>query len=579
VVGLLDLAVRLGHLGLRGLLVRGSTIGSAGPRRVEDSSDPAGRRKHAAGPALRVPTLALTALLALAGGLTAQEEPPAASDEAVATDETVATDEVVTGAVQDEASAAGEPAVAEADPQDGGVAPEAAPENGPVIVELTAEERTSRASTAAKAFSEKIRAAFELEVEIQDYENSTLGLKDPDLLNGYPLARWHRIQQDKNFQQVASQVSLAPLDLPSPAATSHLTTKMQSILFDLAQAYEASRKNHSLDQMMNLGRAFLKHADWGKRDRAIILRDSLIKREIEYTRLGKIAVDVANGDMGEAQAYREIKLKLRELAPRVKVERPDMTVLVLQDDNARKTAETTVATLLTSKVEPEPPPRTLTELQAEVTALYQEMIELADLTEVIAEYDKLSEQLERADEDFENVHDRIDWITGDPNHDPAEVSELRARSREIVDIKISINSHKNQLSLEWYSTPVDPEVYEQLLDAHEELAERMMLDLGAPGVLYMTQFDLLIEERANGFHDNWSRWLLLEGQQELLANLEAAWPEADPLEGLSPPSIKGQLLLKQAQAAAAAARNQGGPPKALAKKPKKKVTKKKKKPR
>jgi len=595
VVGLLDLAVRLGHLGLRGLTLRGSAIGSTGPRRVEDSSDRAGRRKHVGRPGLRAPALALAGLLALAGTLTAQEEPAAGSDEETGAGEVVAEEatpepppadeaaaEPLEAAPGDEHAVQDPPADPPAETQDTAAALE--PDNGPARVELDASQRTSRASAAAKAFSAKIRTAFALEVEIQDFENSTLGLKDPETLNGYPLVRWHRIQEDLKFQQVASQVSLAPLDLPTPAAAKHLSSKMQMTLFDFAKAYENSRRTHSLDPWMKLGRAFLKHADWGQRDRAVRLRDHVIRREIEYTRLGKIAVDVVNGDMGEAQAYREIRKALKELAPQVEEERPEMTVLVLEDDNARVTAQTSVAAMLMAEIERDPPPRPLEEMQEEVAALSDELIELASLADLIALYDDLSGRLENADEDFERVHERIDWITGDPNFDPAEVSDLRTRSREIVDVKISINSHRNQISLEWYSTPVDPETYELLIDGYEELARRMMLDLGAPGVLYMTQLDLLVEERALGFPSHWSHWEHLEGHQDLLANLEAAWPEADPLEGLAPPSAKGQQLLKQAQAAAAAAaaRSKGGPPKALAKKPKKKPKKKggaKKKPR
>lgn len=506
-------------------------------------------------------------LLLLGGPLFAQEEPLVApGDGAVAEDmadqdasgETTASDETTTPD-------------SEAPPPD--VEPPA-PEADPPAARVP--QRVSEASEAALAFSERFRVALALEFEIQEYEHTTLALQDSETLNGFPLQRWHRIEADRDFKQVATQVSLQPLRLPSPGAARHLGKKTQLALFDLGRAYERSRKEHSLEPMINLGRGFLKQLDWGLRDRSVRVRDLMIQREIEYTRLGKIAADVVNGDMGEADAILEIRTALKSLAPELEIEVLDMAVLVLEDESARALALSDIAALLSVEIEQAVPPRQLPQLLAEVTVLYDALIDATGLHEVIDEYEDLTNRLDRTVEKIATLHGRIDVLTEKQKVDKDAIKELRDHVREVVDEQVFFSKRRNELVVEWYSTPIDLKIYEMLVAVYEEMAWRMMIDLGAPGALFGTQFDLLKAERERTSTDDWSRWMLLDDQQDLLVSLNEAWPALDPLKGLKPPSVQGQWLLKQAQLKAAGGKGaKSGPPKSAAKKPKNKGGKKK----
>src|SRR5690349_17023142 len=69
-------------------------------------------------------------------------------------------------------------------------APDAAP--------AAASRPASAATAASQAFADLLKQAMTLEVQVEDYENSTLGAEEhPETLQAYKKQRWERIQKDK----------------------------------------------------------------------------------------------------------------------------------------------------------------------------------------------------------------------------------------------------------------------------------------------------------------------------------------------------------------------------------------------
>ncbi|MGQ0553169.1 MAG: hypothetical protein ACT4PU_08100 [Planctomycetota bacterium] len=380
--------------------------------------------------------------------------------------------------------------------------------------------------STATLFANKLQQALALELEVQAVEQSTLGLEERSALSGHRLQRFDRIQKDKDFRALAGQFSRVALELPRPAdvAKAGLPRRSLDLLTDLAAAYRVSREVRPLDLYMEANRNFVKQADWAMRDRAVLLRDEIIEREIGYTRLVSQAYDLVNGQVGP-QGLAEMEALLAKIAPEVVAKGNDLAVQVLRDPTLRQQ----VLDELTAQFREAPParaaPRPAGTLRVLIEMLQLKLLQRAELAPVITEHAQLEASLALLAVQMKEAAGAMD-------------QEQRAA---LVERIVTETTRRNDLEVQWYSTAPDPELYAQLVEAQEELIVRLCLDLGPKGAYFGPRRDEIAHliEQDDGYSPR--RWQVLEAQQDLIIALNDARPTPGPLAGLAPPLISLSL--------------------------------------
>ncbi|MHC5211951.1 MAG: hypothetical protein ACYTG2_14620 [Planctomycetota bacterium] len=430
-------------------------------------------------------------------------------------------------------------------------------------------------SEAARAFATKLKKALALEAEVQAYEQATLGLEKPETLNGYRLERRLRLDEDKAANERGRSFAVLGLIPPRPGDFAHadLGRRELTLLTNLDRAYEASRSHPLLDQFVSANRSFLSSADWALRDRAVILRDKLVARETAFTSLIEQAKGLLEGTV-DAARLSEMEELLAEIAPETREATPDLSVLVIEDQDLRLKILAELQVMLAQQPGPEPPPPLASKLLPRVTAMQAQVVERANLAPVIQEHMWTEAELVKVEAEIEAG---------------ADSDDLEAR-KAIAQRKAELVRRHNELNAQWFGTDPDPTIYPDLIKDQDLLIQRMMLDLGPRGALFGARYDVVRQLAATETATTQQRWTLLQEQQDLIASLQEARPEPDRLDGMLPlatlvkarppppaePDALGTGKPKASGWALAGGGGKAGGPKA-APKPKKKTPPKKKK--
>jgi hypothetical protein len=493
VVGALDLAVRLGHDWLRS------------GRRVEDSSHAAARSKSALG------------LVLLLCSLCAESPTLLAAQDAAETPAAVPLEPAEDAGRSDEPDEPDEPD----DPADGAdVALQPAPlPREPEAATALRPGQLTRTTEAARAFQVKLRDALLLEADAQAYEQATLGLEDPESLTGYRLGRRLRLDEDRLANERGRGFALLALVPPRPAdvANAKLSRREVTLLMNLGLAYERARSDPSINQYATANSSFLQTANWGLRDRAVVLRDKLVARETGFTRLIEQANELLAGTVDEGQ-LKEMEQLLAEIAPETREETPDLSVLVIQDEQLRMKVLTELQVKLAEQADPTQRPPPATTLFPRVSGMQHLIVERANLAPVIQEHMAVEVELEQVEAD----------LRASVNNQDIEARKL------LTQRKAELTGRHSELGSIWFSTEPDPEIYPALVQNQDALIRRSMLDLGPRGALYGARYDVVRDLAATPTETSQQRWVLLQAQEDLLASLYAATADPDPLDGMLP---------------------------------------------
>lgn len=568
VIGALDLAVVLGHGGLRdqGAGRRSDLPRARAPRGRDSSgapplSQPAFPRTALAG------ALLIALLLGGAPRVRAQDSqpPPAEGEQDAAAaqgadaeqDEAAPQDSQQDAAPSDEAgdaanaaaprtptktkkfkkpklgSSRSKPAAsaepeAEAEAGEGGAGAEA--DDVAPVADAPGGGEAAVASAAARSFAETLKRSIMLELQVQQYELSTLGQEDPATLEGWRKTRRLRIEKDKDFKSVQGQLSMSAMAPPDAADATNVSREARAVFAQLGRSYEASRDVKPLQQYMENNQQFLKSGDWAARDRAAQYRDDLLAREIGYTTLMRQAQQVLEGTAPDG-TVEQMRDTLHTIAPESSGPQDDLATLVIHDEALRTEVFGELTSMLTAPGEPDVPPRSADELTPLVNNLQLELLQKAGLEGIVAEHAHVMEGMDKVDTALE----------ANP------LPELVSRKADLV-------ARRDDLELRWFTTQPDPETFEALVEAQDELARRLMLDLGPPGVLFGARLKDVEAYQSRAAKDTLFKWKLLEQQRDMLTSLDAARPAVDPLAGLKPPDslVKMKLGPTPEQLAAAA---------------------------
>lgn len=375
------------------------------------------------------------------------------------------------------------------------------------------------AVSPAETFGATFKEALLQESEVQNFERTTIGLEDPAKLSGFKLERRLRVDKDSaDFNQRVRQLSLLPLELPTPAdiAAASLNRQQLAFLTGLRSAYDSSRADPRLNQMASLNRRFLQSGDWSLRDSAVKLREVLVEREISFTKLAEQAHALVGGRV-EAAELADMETALYAIAPELQEQKPDLSALVLQDPTLAAQA---LGELQASLAEPRPvvvAPPAAADLLPTITALQKKLVFEAGLDGVIAEHKSLNAELEALDK---TIVKSEQW------------TDLEARMA-LVDRKVELTTRRDELAHQWHMVDPDESLYSQLIAAQDQLIRRLMLDLGAGGSLFAARRDELVAAFAGGLPPSADeRWTLLTDQQDLLEQLNQEQPVPDPLEAI-----------------------------------------------
>jgi hypothetical protein len=377
-----------------------------------------------------------------------------------------------------------------------------------------------RTTEAARAFEAKLHEALKLEAEVQAYEWSTLGMEDPERLHGFRLERRQRLDRDRAAaEQSGRGFAVLALVPPRPAelASAELGRRELTLLTKLGRAYETSRSDPVINHFMAANRRFLESADWSHRDRAVGMRDRIVEREKAYTRLIEEAYELLSGTVDESQLEGMEDL-LAEVAPETRDAAPDLSVLVLRDQELRQKVLAELQAMFLDRSGPPPAPPPAARLLPRVMARQRELVERAELNPVIQEHLQVETELGQLETDLEASVDGED---------------LEAR-KELLRRKVELTHRRNALGSRWFGTEPDPLLYAELVKDQDALIRRMMLDLSPRGTLYGGRYDAVRDMAANTTESPAQRWTLLQAQEDLIAALTAAKPEPDPLDGMLP---------------------------------------------
>ncbi len=394
-------------------------------------------------------------------------------------------------------------------------------------------------STAARAYAVKAREVLALELQVQEFEANSLGLEDPETLHGYRKTRRLRIEQDRTSHAIAGQFSIKPLAMPDPAQAPGTAPAALKFYAALLRAYESTRDTKPLEKMQQFNQSFLKSEDWAARDRAVGIRDELTDRGAMFTTLTHRAWDLRRGTLDEG-TIPDLIAMLHEQVPEPAAEASDLAVLVLSNPELRTRVMTEIVGLLAVPLQAAAPLPPAEELTGQVVALQSELLEKADLSKVAEQDTQLGEELDKVNAEL-----------------------IASPSKAALEKKVKIVSRRAELEQQWYTTDPDPETFDALADAQEQLIRRRILDLDTMGALFGARLDGIVGEREDVDDSAWSRWQLLQSQRELLLALEAAKPTATPLDNVVPPPIYGIDLLEKAKAKQAAKSKAIGKPKGL----------------
>lgn len=415
-------------------------------------------------------------------------------------------------------------------PVDGPAGPPALPEPRPApVAPPAAERRPARITPGAAAFADVLREAMTLELQVLDYEQSTLGAEpDPDALQSYRRQRWERLQADlAGFRQKAGQMSLRGLETPRPDPGTGASREVLALLSALERAYESSRTPRTVEQFMELNREFLRTADWAVRDRAVQARDELVAREVGFTRLMQDAAALLAGT-GDPELLTSAQEALARLAPEAAQGGDDLAVLVLRHKELREQVMAEVSAVITAPQPAAPPPATDEELRPRVAELQAALLDAGELRPVLEEQATAETQLAKLDEQLQQDM-------------PLD------RKMFLVGKRTEIQERRNAAEARFLGTEPDPVLWDQLVEVQDELIRRRQLDLGPAAVLYGARVQALRDVLAEGLPDSSARWKFLEQQRELIELLDGLRPAENPLLGIAPPDLTGMALMQEAK--------------------------------
>jgi hypothetical protein len=376
-----------------------------------------------------------------------------------------------------------------------------------------------RTSEAARAFEKKLHTALSIEAQVQAYEQAGLGLEDPERLSGYKLERRLRLDRDREANAAGrtfAMLALAP-PRPSDAAQADLGRRELTLLTNLSRAYESSRSDQLINQYIAANQAFLQSADWAHRDRAVVLRDKLVRRETAFTRLIEQANELLSGTVDEAQLAAMVET-LAQVAPETREVLPDLSVLVIQDQALRLKVLTELQTVLARQPAAQPPPPEADKLLLRVNGRQQELVRRAELAPVIQEHMHVEAELKTVEAEI-----------------LASVDSQDIEQRKVLtQRKAELTTRLHELSAHWFGTDPDAEMFPGLVQDQDALIRRMMLDLGPRGALFGARHDVVRELAAAETVTPVQRWTLLQAQQDLISALIGAQPEPDLLDGVLP---------------------------------------------
>jgi hypothetical protein len=413
-------------------------------------------------------------------------------------------------------------AIAQTTPADSEVQPAqppGAPAARPKAGQTAPKPRKSKRIAHAEAFASLLQEAILLEVKAQNYERKTLGAQDIERLGGILLKRRQRIDADiARFKARLSAVSMEPLILPAVPKDAELSTKEQLALNSLATVYEHTRDSHGLKAYMEANQSFLSSVDWGDRDRAVRLRDTIIDREAKILKIAAQAREILRGGKEPAEVEQMITM-LRRMAPEILSWRTDVSALVLKDDEIRHAVAKEAKVFLETPTVSSIPEEDSDTLVSRLPSLQINLVQASNLSD-------LREELTVIEVEIEDIDARL-ADRGVNSLSPTERDEKTSRWK-------GLTHRQTTLQRQWMRTPPAQPELDELFRAQDDVIRRSLYELGHRGALFAHRCDAQRSRTEISLQSSYSTWQLIEEQASLIHEMDEARPAPGPLDGLPP---------------------------------------------
>lgn len=377
-------------------------------------------------------------------------------------------------------------------------------------------------SEKAVAFAEALGPFLTQELEVQEYERSTLGAEDITKLGGHRLKRRTRIDLDAaEFVALAGGFARRALAVPRPTPGVHLNRDQLAFVQALHKFYEDTRDIQRIKSITERNAEFRATANWQVRDQAVRLRDELVDIETTLTALIDETWLFYTGDIG-LKSFLEMQAELTRIAPEALAGGGDLATLVLTNEALQQQVIAEVSSILKSPREPLAPAASADELRQSIGPLYVTLLDVSGVMPIYERQQELTAQLAEVDAKLEDMG--VNTLTP---------PERRAITRE----KATIEQQLLQASNEWRATEPDRKTANALIAAQDDLLRKEQYDLGPVGALFAHRYDEVRAMMDPALLDEGSVniWLLLEAQAALLNEINASKPEPSLLADLSPP--------------------------------------------
>ncbi len=372
----------------------------------------------------------------------------------------------------------------------------------------------------AEAFIDRFKAALIHEVEVQKFERMQLGSEDIERLNRFQLQRRERIDADMlSFPPAFNKLWFTAVVVPEPQEGEQLNAAELVALQQIEGAYAQTRDLTLVNRLIENNGRFLDTSDWNKRKIAVDIRDELLEREASFQHLQGLAEMIARGNASPERLV-EVRETLMRIAPHATDDGSSLALLVLEDEDVRRSVLADVIGYMLAEV---PPQVTLTsdELEAKVLVLQTEVAEQSGLADDLQELQEVEQQVKLLEQEAE---DDLSF----------DFERRKARNSKLVELY----DRRNELRSLWRNTEPAVEPVDELIATYDELIRTRMAGLGLRGALFGARFDALDRHRERRGGSPIHTWNLLDDQNALLNAIGETEAEPDYLEGLPPPPDK-----------------------------------------
>ncbi|MFT7464739.1 MAG: hypothetical protein ACI9EF_003098 [Pseudohongiellaceae bacterium] len=381
---------------------------------------------------------------------------------------------------------------------------------------------TPKPGYLAVAFAKRLTEVLDHERTVQKYEQESLGAVAMDTLAGQRLSFRLRVDRDtEKFEARLEKVPLQPISLPRLSqATRELSQREEQLLGRITRAYGKDRDQRQLDYLFETNETFLATENWSGRDSAVRVRDKLLSQEQTYADLANTGHSILVKAPTKAELD-DLEASLDEISPGTKAAASSMVQQLLTDTELQKQVLGELTGVLHARYDPNVPEESDDELLEALAALQLELLEAAQLTTVQEELSAVESELEIIDAAL------ADSGVATLTLDQRRIGARRKAELMVARSKLSITWN--------HTDPPEPQATQLITAQDALIRRRLhdLGAHGALFAHRYDALNPTLMLAADVNPSTPQKWTFFDAQADLITSLDAARPAPNPLSGMT----------------------------------------------